>query len=400
MRTIRGIILGIIVGIIPFINIVISAIYAIRIRKLKIALVLILLAIGCFIMSSLNTHQADKFNNNHARLSNKFFKNTISIRLTDSATLSALQLEDTLAAKLKITADQLIKQYGLNPLLINIQQGTLSEAEKKNFHTLALNIHSCYILERGLLATKDTLSFKNFSAANQQYISNNIQQFSNTYITEESIATGNFFSGIFITLLFLFNIIAFCICIYLYKDYYIRKDQTTNNITKEETSQPSTPATSKKTYTTTHTTRTFTSNNPAQAINMDAVNNIFDEFPAIFDNNTDQQAQQQQNVANNATSAPDTNQPVTNTTSQTKATTPLKINYADEAGLSALDGISSVQAVNIINERNTNGFFISIDDLQKRVSLSERVANNLKDKINFDIPDNSGKEGKGRVIDF
>lgn len=64
--------------------------------------------------------------------------------------------------------------------------------------------------------------------------------------------------------------------------------------------------------------------------------------------------------------------------------TPVHINQATEQELSALPGISSIQAKLIVKERADNGPFYSMDDFSSRVTtLTNRVETNLAGRLNF-----------------
>lgn len=62
----------------------------------------------------------------------------------------------------------------------------------------------------------------------------------------------------------------------------------------------------------------------------------------------------------------------------------ININTAGSDELKTLDGIGDAKAGNIIEYRNKNGNFKSIEDLLNVSGISEKIFNNIKDKITTD----------------
>ncbi len=72
----------------------------------------------------------------------------------------------------------------------------------------------------------------------------------------------------------------------------------------------------------------------------------------------------------------------------------ININTADQAELQTLKGVGEVKAKNIIEYRNKNGNFESVEDLKNVPGFGEKSVNKLKDQIVVDVvkqPDSSDK---------
>lgn len=64
-----------------------------------------------------------------------------------------------------------------------------------------------------------------------------------------------------------------------------------------------------------------------------------------------------------------------------KPTGKVNINTADEAGLTSLDGIGKVKAQAILDYRQKNGPFKTVDDLAKVKGIGEKTVAKLKDQL-------------------
>jgi competence protein ComEA len=64
-----------------------------------------------------------------------------------------------------------------------------------------------------------------------------------------------------------------------------------------------------------------------------------------------------------------------------KATTKVNVNTADEGGLMSLKGIGKVKAKAIIDYRQKNGPFKTVDDLAKVEGIGEKTLNDLRDQL-------------------
>ncbi|MBI3248881.1 MAG: helix-hairpin-helix domain-containing protein [Deltaproteobacteria bacterium] len=64
-----------------------------------------------------------------------------------------------------------------------------------------------------------------------------------------------------------------------------------------------------------------------------------------------------------------------------KATGKVNINTADEAGLTSLKGIGKVKAQAILDYRQKNGSFKTVDDLAKVKGIGEKTVAKLKEHL-------------------
>ncbi len=70
-----------------------------------------------------------------------------------------------------------------------------------------------------------------------------------------------------------------------------------------------------------------------------------------------------------------------NTNTQTNTSSKININTASLEELKTLDGIGDAKAKSIIEYRNTNGNFKSIDELTNVSGISEKIFSNIKENI-------------------
>jgi len=80
----------------------------------------------------------------------------------------------------------------------------------------------------------------------------------------------------------------------------------------------------------------------------------------------------------------------------------IDVNKADQSQFAQLEGISTVQALYFIKEREDNGRYTSVSDFFERNSISDNLQNTLINNLsledNIDAEDTSGS--RGRVLDF
>jgi DNA uptake protein ComE-like DNA-binding protein len=73
--------------------------------------------------------------------------------------------------------------------------------------------------------------------------------------------------------------------------------------------------------------------------------------------------------------------------------------------LSVLPGINIVKAKKIIEYRDTNGYFQSVDDFLKAAEVKDYFAKKIKTLIDISVPSvneniEDNDDGGGRIVDF
>lgn len=86
---------------------------------------------------------------------------------------------------------------------------------------------------------------------------------------------------------------------------------------------------------------------------------------------------------------------------QQKTLSKVNVNTASSAQIRELSTLLTIVEVNrIVKERDTNGDYKNLRDLQRRTDLSTNILDQITANLNFEPSSNSSSKPKGRKIDF
>ncbi len=93
---------------------------------------------------------------------------------------------------------------------------------------------------------------------------------------------------------------------------------------------------------------------------------------------------------------------IVSTTTTTTTTKTVDVNKADQSAFSQLEGVSSIQALYFIKEREDHGNYTSISNFFERNSISKHLKNKLNPLLSITEQSSSEekKDRRGRILDF
>lgn len=340
LKRLWGVLLGVVVGIIPFVNAISATIFAYRLKQKRWTTIygaITVVTVGVIVLMNV---YAQKEKPVKAAFPEAFRKNLQTVAVKRDLLIDSVEIETRLLQVLRNTADQLVQEDEKNkPLLENAQQGRLSEKPKVAFHQL-----SQYLFEHYL--NKD-LTFDREKLAADQQATKHINNFTEEYLTAEhgvmyAIAGGLAIIG---------YVIACVGCISNGANLFLTPGEETTNARR--------------------------------TVNDETVNRSFNRQPPS------EPRREEPGTLPQRTAQPLPQQPVPSVV--------VNVNTAGEDELMQLRGINRILAKTIISERNTGGNFTDIQDLKRRMELSAEQVNRISENVDFDAPP---KRGGGRVIEY
>jgi len=339
LKRVLGIVLSVLIGLVPVINILSCGIYALVKKKLLIAAcIMAALVVQIVVM----TRFADGSNGERTLYIENFTKeidttvfNKALVFPTDTAKFTELLKANVQQAAVELS----LKNADMKKVLGRIISDTLETYEQGLFDEYSSKVFNLYKNIKaysGEQSKKKQTIFK-FSDQDQVRISLWTRDFVVVYM-------GNEFEYNYwpMSSFFFMYLCGFALSIFLFKDVLLQQQNTNNPILRRNNKRGARPITEEQ----------------VTAVLDDALQTPQAEAPDSF-----------------------------------------RINFETENKIAQLAGVGAIQAKNIVNERRDNGPFVDMKDFKSRVSLSKRVSTNLEEVLNFSVPDDE-RDSKGRVIEF
>ncbi|WP_343744030.1 helix-hairpin-helix domain-containing protein [Chitinophaga sp.] len=345
LKRLWGVLLGVITGIVPFVNTVAAIIMAYKLKKKRwVAIYGIIsgVTLGIIVLLNVSAHREKPV---RTAFPAAFEKNLQTVAVKQDIMMDSVEMESNLQQVLKNTAAELIAQDPKNkPLLAAAQQGRLTGKAGAAFHQLSQCLYGHY-LNKVKAATgkgKYDLTFDMEVLATDHQVEDYIRNFIGEYLTAPHGLTDDIASG----LALIGYIIAAVGCISNGANLFTGPARVSND------------------------------NNAGVA--KDTMGQSFNRQPS------------REPVVSPASFQPP---PLPQ---ESTATFIVNVNTSGEEELMQLRGINRILAKTIISERKTGGNFTDINDLKKRMELSSEQVDRIRGNVNFDAP----KRGGGRVIEF
>ncbi|MCW3463997.1 ComEA family DNA-binding protein [Chitinophaga nivalis] len=355
-RKISGILVGILLGLVPFIGPLACCIYAFKKKKFRAVLLLVVTLLSQMAVAYINSRDIDKRDMAVTLFSASVHQRILTIKIPADGTISIAQLEDSITQRMEMTAAEYSrKQDDVAKGFVPLARSVLSDEENQHFQYYLMRLHKLYVNDLDSLrkAGHPAMSLADLPGSSQRNTVSHTRAFVSFYLTKELTAGGGWIA----MLLLASYTMSIALCIVFFKNAFTgNQDSHTNN-------------------------------NGYTPVSTAPANN---RYPPATD---------QEIAAILATDIPAT-PAAADMPPPLPTVDAVKINMAREEEIAPLPGIGTVQAMRIIQERQQHGFFISMDDFKNRMSLAERVYRNLADKIDFTVPQNGSNGPKGRVIEF
>lgn len=343
-RRLLGVLLGVVVGAIPFINTLMATLFAFYLKKKKWGLIYG----GAAFLTLVIIVIANIYNDSGYRKTfrSAFLGQLKEVSIRRDVPVDTVEMEVVLQGVLRNTTRQLIQQdKKWNDLLPHGQDSSLSGKPRAAFHELSQYLYQQYRYE--VQDGKCDVVFDIPSLDGNLTAVNYIEEVADACLTEDH---GHIFSAASIVALVCF-IAGWVGCIRNGAELYVRPAAAAANATSVEAPVEVTYA--------------------APAV---------PEQPHPLPQPYDSPPQPQQTA------------PPPLPASSGK----VNVNTAGEDELMQLRGVNRILAKTIITERNTGGNFLDLPDLKRRVELSSEQANRIQGSVDFDAPQRRG----GRVIEY
>ncbi|NML41018.1 helix-hairpin-helix domain-containing protein [Chitinophaga sp. G-6-1-13] len=352
LKRLWGVLLGIVTGVIPFIDTLTATFFAYRLQKKKWVLVHAINA-GVMLVAIIATNMVAKQDKPIKKaFPPAFQENLQTVIVRRSTPVDSVEMETILRQVLKNTADQLIQQDKKHELkLQNARNGSLSEKPQAAFHKISQYCYEDYLnkTKGGTGQGRYDVTFDGNKLMGDRQLAGDVDSFVGLYLEAEGGAVSGLIGGVLLICYF----IGMVGSIANGANLFINPAEAT----------------------VTNTART--------TANEDSVRRSFDRQP---------QEQRRDEPAP---------QPLPQRTppplpQETAAPVMVNVNIAEEEELMQLRGINRILAKTIVSERKNGGDFMDLNDLKKRLELSFEQAERIKGNVDFDAP----KRGGGRVIEF
>jgi|GEM_PF-4666435 len=371
LRRALGVLLGIVIGFLPFVNYITCITYSFIKRKF---------IVGAFLSVVFITQVVLLFYVNEPNKKTVSAINILSQEVQTGLTGSAFSVADfeTSAAferALRVQLDDAEnrtaeKNLEAKDLLAEAVKGAMSKTQQTSFTEYSQKVFELYKEQSEVKSQSDSLSFSNLSGSAKKELDILTRAFIKDYLTKESLDTKTGF-------LFLFPFVFVLIfSIYLFRNVFLEIQQ--NNGRNQ-------------------------SNNGAQNNGRTQNGNFQEQFFFNWNNGTDSYTRTSAQSSERPISQEEINSILNDAMGRAGASTMeggvFKINMESQDRIAELAGVGAIQAMNIVNERRNNGYFKNMDDFRRRISLSERVHNGLAAQLDFSMPEER-RGGKGRVVEF
>lgn len=371
LRRALGVLLGIVIGLFPFLNYITCITYSFIKRKFIVGSFLSVVFITQVVLlfyvgepskktvSAINTLSQEM----QAGLTNSAFSATDLKTSADFERSLRIQLDDAenrAAAKHSDTKD----------LLAETVKSAMSADQQTSFTGYTQKVFELYKEQSEMRNPSDSLSLSNFSVSAKKELNILTRDFIKDYLTKETVDRK-------IGFLFLFPFVFLLIfSVYLFRNVFLETQQNSNRSENDNGTQ----------------NNGRTQNDNFQEHAFFNWNNGTDSYTRTSSQSSERPISQEEinSILNNAMGRAEASASPAGT---------FKINIENQDRIAELAGVGAIQAMNIVNDRRDNGYFKNMDDFRRRISLSERVHNGLAEQLDFSMPEER-RGGKGRVVEF